>query len=126
MDRDDIENREIYVHDTQVSKREIEIAEENLHVKEIISDGSSILLHKLRNAAFDGALIPYKVGFLRKDITNLTIYRILIHMLINVADFRTTDKDEKKEVLRTASNRQTAMNMPILLQWLRIIMRQSI
>lgn len=99
MDRDDMENREIYVHDTQVSKREIEIAEENLHVKEIISDGSSILLHKLRNAAFDGALSPYKVDFLRKDITNLTIYRILIHMLINVADFRTTDKDEKKEVI---------------------------
>lgn len=73
MDRDDIENREIYVHDTQVSKREIEIAEESLHVKEIISDGSSILLHKLRNAAFDGALTPYKVDFLRKDITNLTI-----------------------------------------------------
>lgn len=99
MDRDDMENRKIYVHDTQFSKREIEIAEENLHIKEIISDGSSILLHKLRNAAFDGTLTPYKVDFLRKDITNLTIYRILIHMLINVADFRTTDKDEKKEVI---------------------------
>lgn len=99
MDRDDMENREIYVHDTQVSKREIENAEESLHTREIIGDSSSILLYKLRKAAFDGALTPYKVDFLKKDITNFTICRILMHMLINVADFRTTDKDEKKEVI---------------------------
>jgi hypothetical protein len=43
MDRDDMENREIYVHDTQVSKREIENAEESLHAREIIGDSSSIV-----------------------------------------------------------------------------------
>lgn len=68
-----MENGEIYVHDTQVSKREIEIAEEGLHAGAIINDGLSILLHKLRNAVFDGALTSYKVDFLRKDITNFTI-----------------------------------------------------
>lgn len=99
MDRDDMENREIYVHDMQVSKREIEIAEESLHAREIISDGSSILLHKLRNAAFDGALTPYKVDFLKKDITNFTICRILMHILISVADFRTAGEDEQKEII---------------------------
>lgn len=99
MNRDDMENREIYVHDTLISKREIENAEESLHTREIIGDSSSILLYKLRKAAFDGTLTPYKVDFLRKDITNFTICRILMHMLINVADFRTTDKDEKKEVI---------------------------
>lgn len=100
MDRDDMENREIYVHDTLISKREIKIAEEDLHAREIINDGSSILLHKLRNAAFDGALTPYKVDFLRKDTTNFTICRILMHILISVADFRTTDKDEQKGVIK--------------------------
>lgn len=99
MDRDDMENREIYVHDTQVSKREIENAEESLHTKEIIGDSSSILLYKLRKAAFDGALTPYKVDFLRKDITNFTICRILMHILISVADFRTADGDEQKEII---------------------------
>lgn len=100
MDRDDMENREIYVHDVLISKREIEIAEEDLHAREIINDGSSILLHKLRNAAFDGALTPYKVDFLRKDITNFTICRILMHILISVADFRTADKDEQKGIIK--------------------------
>lgn len=103
MDRDDMENREIYVHDVLISKREIEIAEESLHAREIISDGSSILLHKLRNAAFDGTLTPYKVDFLRKDITNFTICRIMMHVLISVADFRTADnadEDEQKGVIK--------------------------
>lgn len=100
MDRDDMENREIYVHDVLISKREIEIAEESLHAREIINDGSSILLHKLRNAAFDGALTPYKVDFLRKDITNFTICRILMHILISVADFRTADEDEQKGIIK--------------------------
>ena len=99
MDRDDMENREIYVHDTQVSKREIENAEESLHAREIIGDSSSILLYKLRKAAFDGALTSYKVDFLRKDITNFTICRILMHILISVADFRTADGDEQKEII---------------------------
>lgn len=99
MNRDDMENREIYVHDTLISKREIENAEENLHTKEIIGDSSSILLYKLRKAAFDGALTLYKVDFLRKDITNFTICRILMHILISVADFRTADKDEQKGVI---------------------------
>lgn len=99
MDRDDMENREIYVHDTQVSKREIENAEESLHTREIIGDSSSILLYKLRKAAFDGALAPYKVDFLRKDITNFTICRILMHILISVADFRTADEDEQKGII---------------------------
>lgn len=99
MDRDDMENREIYVHDTQVSKREIENAEESLHAREIIGDSSSILLYKLRKAAFDGALTSYKVDFLRKDITNFTICRILMHILISVADFRTADEDEQKEIV---------------------------
>ena len=99
MNRDDIENREIYVHDVLISKREIEIAEEDLHAREIINDGSSILLHKLRNAAFDGALTPYKVDFLRKDTTNFTICRILMHILISVADFRTSNRDDQKEVI---------------------------
>lgn len=100
MDRDDIENKEIYVHDVLVSKREIENAEENLHTREIIGDSSSILLYKLRKAAFDGALTPYKVDFLRKDITNFTICRILMHILISVADFRTADKDEQKGIIK--------------------------
>lgn len=99
MDRDDMENREIYVHDTQVSKREIENAEESLNAREIIGDSSSILLYKLRKAAFDGALTSYKVDFLRKDITNFTICRILMHILISVADFRTADGDEQKEII---------------------------
>lgn len=100
MNRDDMENREIHVHDTLVSKREIENAEENLHTKEIIGDSSSILLYKLRKAAFDGALTPYKIDFLRKDITNFTICRILMHILISVADFRTADEDEQKGVIK--------------------------
>lgn len=100
MDRDNMENREIYVHDTLISKREIENAEENLHTKEIIGDSSSILLYKLRKAVFDGALTPYKVDFLRKDITNFAICRILMHILISVADFRTADEDEQKGVIK--------------------------
>lgn len=99
MNKNDMENREIYVHDVLISKREIEIAEEDLHAREIINDGSSILLYKLRKAAFDGALTPYKVDFLRKDITNFTICRILMHILISVADFRTADEDEQKEIV---------------------------
>lgn len=36
---------------------------------------------------------------MRKDITNFTICRILMHILISVADFRTADGDEQKEII---------------------------
>lgn len=36
---------------------------------------------------------------MRKDITNFTICRILMHILISVADFRTADGNEQKEII---------------------------
>lgn len=98
---EDIMREEIfYACNAPISKNEIEMAEENLDINKIIDEGSSILLQKLRNSAFDGDLTSRKVDFYRETAIKQVLYEILTGITRAVTDFRINNDSDRDDVFK--------------------------